>query len=130
MNDQLASVGCDPYESSRDLNLAAKSLLSHEEQYLPIASNVLNLPRAACAASVGLIMSLSSVTAIHDVWSDDRRCRDTATLTWIFGMPIGNPISRRQALLLARQILEEAEQHRADFIASEARQGIQWGHEG
>jgi len=130
VNDHTTFVNFDAYEFNRDANLAANPALNHEEQYLPIAPLVSNLLREACAAGVGLIVSLSPVTAIHDVWSDDRRCRDTATLTWIFEVPIGNPISRRQALLLARQIIEEAEQHREEFIAFEARQGIQWEYEG
>jgi hypothetical protein len=120
-------VDWNVYESVCNETLAVSPVLTHQQQYMPLASCVLSLSRTARGAAAGLIMSLSPVTAILDVWSDERRCRDTATLEWVFDMPVGKPISRRKALLLARQIMQEAEQNRVVFTAFEARQGIQWG---
>jgi len=50
----------------------------------------------------------------------------TATLVKTFDTPIGKPISHKQALLLVRQTLYEAEERRAIFVESEAEKGIQW----
>lgn len=129
MANHIASVDLDDYASSWGESLASEPILTHQQQYIPLASLMLALPRTACIAGVGLMISLSPVTAIPDVWSDERRRRDTATLIKVFDMPIGRPISRRQALLLARQILHQAEQNRAIFAVSEAQRGIHWEEE-
>ena len=87
------------------------------------------IARCGISIGIGVFLAASSATAMPDIWSDERRRRETATLAWVFDLPVGRPISRMQALRIAMQILEAAEIQREEFAAMESMQGIQWEDE-
>ncbi|MBN1984633.1 MAG: hypothetical protein JW795_24115 [Chitinivibrionales bacterium] len=76
----------------------------------------------------GLVISLlsSPTTAIPDPWFYEMRRRDASSTVSLFKEAIGKPISRIEALRIARQILEQAEKERIEIAEFEAKRGIQW----
>ena len=52
--------------------------------------------------------------------------RDTSSVASILGGVIGRPITRKEALRIARQIIECAEQERIQLAEWEASRGMQW----
>lgn len=84
----------------------------------------------SCMAKVaGLAVSLaiSPVTAILDPWFLERKRRDAVVTVSIYQEVFGRFISRSEALRIARQILEQAEQERLAVAELEAARGVQWG---
>ncbi len=79
----------------------------------------------------GLVISLlaSPATAMVDVWFAERRRRDIASTVIVFQEAIGRPVSRAEALHIARQILERAERERLKVAEFEAARGIRWEEE-
>lgn len=77
-------------------------------------------------AGIVLTFAASSATAGLDFWFWERRMRNTATVAGIFECVIGKRITRMDALRIARQIIESAEQERIQFAEWEAKRGIQW----
>ena len=77
-------------------------------------------------AGIVLVTAASPATAAPDYWFWDRRRRDVSTITLVFDGVIGRPISRPEALQIARQIIESAEQERIQLAEWEAKRGIQW----
>lgn len=80
------------------------------------------------APIAGLILAISAspATAVSDYWFFERRRRDTITASWVLEGLIGMPISRVEALQIARQIIERAERERLGLAEWEALRGIQW----
>lgn len=78
--------------------------------------------------TVGLVFALagSPATAIQDVWASERRKRDALTTHRIIQEIVGVPISRSEALTIARQIMETAEKERLAIADFEAVRGIDW----
>ena len=59
-------------------------------------------------------------------WGWETVMRGTATVAYIAESVIGRPISRLDALRIARQIIECAEQERIQLAKWEGERGIQW----
>ena len=85
-----------------------------------------NLYRLGQIAGIVLVTAASPATAAPDYWFWDRRRRDVSTISLAFDGVIGRPISRTEALRIARQIIECAEQERIQLAEWEAERGIQW----
>jgi len=77
-------------------------------------------------AGMVLAIAATPATAIQDYWFLERRRRDVSTVAWVLESVIGRPISRVEALQIARQILVCAEQERIQLAEWEAERGIQW----
>ncbi|MGI6139110.1 MAG: hypothetical protein ACOYI9_08750 [Candidatus Hydrogenedentales bacterium] len=73
-----------------------------------------------------LLVVMSSFTAITDPWVGERQRRDAAVTQTVYQEVLGRFISRTEALQIAREILEEAEQERLAFAEYEAARGIQY----
>lgn len=73
-----------------------------------------------------LVTMASSATAALDCWFWDRRSLYASTVVLFLDGVIGRPISRTEALQIARQIIESAEQERIQLAEWEAKRGIQW----
>ncbi len=73
-----------------------------------------------------LVTVASPATAVPDYWFLDRRRLDASTIALVLDGVIGRPISRTEALQIARQIIESAEQERIQLAEWEAKRGIQW----
>jgi len=100
------------------------------ESYGRRPESVRPTPRLAQIAGVVLSLMASPATAVADVWFIQRRRHDAATTAWaFFEEAIGRPITRVQALSIARQILEQAERERIEMAEFEAARGIQWEDE-
>ena len=85
-----------------------------------------NLYRLGQIAGIVLVTAASPATAAPDYWFWDRRRRDVSTISLAFDGVIGRPISRTEALRIARQIIKCAEQERIQLAEWEAERGIQW----
>ncbi len=85
-----------------------------------------NFYRLGQIAGIVLVTAASPATAAPDYWFWDRRRRDVSTISLAFDGVIGRPISRTEALQIARQIIENAEQERIQLAEWEAERGIQW----
>lgn len=68
----------------------------------------------------------SSATAALDYGFWDRRSLYASTIVSFLDGVIGRPISRTEALQIARQVIESAEQERIQLAEWEAKRGIQW----
>lgn len=79
----------------------------------------------------GLVVFLiaSPATVLPDVWFINRRRKDVATTFWAVEDVIGRPISRAEALHIAKRVLERAERERLELAELEAARGIQWESE-
>lgn len=77
-------------------------------------------------AGVILAIAASPATAVPDYWFWERQRLDASTAVRFPGYVIGKPISRMEALRIARQILERAERERIELAEWEAKRGIQW----
>lgn len=88
-----------------------------------------NLSRMTKVAGLVFSLAVSPVTAIPDPWLLEKRRRDAAVTMSVYQEVIGRFISRSEALRIARQILEQAEQERLAIAEFEAARGIQWGDE-
>lgn len=77
----------------------------------------------------GILIALSPATVLPDFWYIEGRRRDVVTASWLVEAAIGMRISRIEALNIARQILERAEEGRLELAQWEALRGIQWGED-
>lgn len=77
-------------------------------------------------AGMVLAIAASPATTVPDFWFFDRRRRDSSTAAWVIEGVIGRPISRAEALRIAREILERAERERIELAQWEAMRGLQW----
>ena len=93
------------------------------------AANLWGILRIRKIAGILLPLAVSTITAIPDPWLIEKRRRDTVITMSIFQEAIGHAISRSEALLIARQILEQAEQERLALAEFEATRGLQWTDE-
>lgn len=99
------------------------------ESYTRRPENVWSIPRLAQITGFVLSLVASPATAVADTWFIERRRRDAATTVWILQEAIGRPITRAEALRIARQVLEQAERERLEIAEFEAARGIQWEDE-
>jgi hypothetical protein len=77
-------------------------------------------------AGIMLAFAAAPATAMPDFWFLDRKRRDSATATWILESLIGTPITRFEALRIAHQIMERAEQRRLKVADWEAQRSMYW----
>ena len=91
--------------------------------------NAWSIPRLAQIAGLVFSLTASPATAVVDTWFIERKRRDAATTVWILHEGVGRPVTRTEALRIARQILERAERERFDITEFEAVRGIQWEDE-
>jgi hypothetical protein len=77
-------------------------------------------------AGLAVSLAISPVTTMSDPWLNERRRRDAVVTVSIYQEFLGRFISRSEALRLARQILEQAEQERLVIATLEAARGINW----
>ncbi|MBM4349941.1 MAG: hypothetical protein FJ106_08655 [Deltaproteobacteria bacterium] len=91
--------------------------------------NLWGILRITKIAGILLPLAVSTITAIPDPWLIEKRRRDTVVTVSIFQEVIGHAISRSEALIIARQILEQAEHERLALAEFEAARGIQWSDE-
>lgn len=73
-----------------------------------------------------LIIAVPAATAVPDFWFWERWKRVASTAPWVSEGMIGRSISRSDALRVARQIIERAEQERIQFAEWESERGILW----
>jgi len=97
------------------------------ESYERESAKAFDLSRLAKAVGFAFSLAISPVTAMPDPWLMDKRRRDAVVTVSIYQELIGRPISRSEALRIARQILEQAEQERLAIAEFEAARGIHWG---
>ncbi len=89
----------------------------------------LNVFRMVRVAGFVLSLAISPLTVIPDPWLMERKRRDAVVTASIYQETIGRFVSRREALRIARQILEQAERERLAVAEFEATRGVQWGDE-
>ena len=68
-------------------------------------------------------------SAVKDPWNEQRLLGDVITVSRFFDNTVSRPISRFEALMISKQIIEEAESERAQLIELEAKRGIIWKDE-
>lgn len=76
-----------------------------------------------------LILLAPPATAVPDIWYIDKRQQESATFAEALQEKVGKPISRAEALQIARRALERAERRRLEVAEYEAARGIQWEDE-
>lgn len=97
------------------------------EIYKHCPEKALDLFRWAKVAGLASSLAISPVTAMSDPWLFERKRRDSVVTMSIYQEILGRFISRSEALRIARQILEQAEQEQLALAEIEAARGIQWG---
>lgn len=90
------------------------------------SARLFDLPQIAKVAGLAISLAVSPVTAINDPWLAERRRRDAVITMSIYQEVLGRFISRVEALRIAREILDQAEQERLVIAEYEAARGIQW----
>jgi len=95
---------------------------------IPPALNVSfsGLCRLGQVAGVVLAVASSSTTAIPDLSRRELRYQANSAMTSAAQRQIGRPISRAEALRIARRALERAERERLAIAEAEAMRGLQW----
>ena len=88
-------------------------------------------PRHAFRIVAGLVCILAATpaTTVADIWFIEKRRRESATSWQLWGEVVGRPVSRTEALRVARRALERAERRRMETAEFEAARGIQWEDE-
>ncbi len=86
----------------------------------------IDLFRMVKVSGVAAFLAVSPITAIPDPWLQEKRQHDAAVTMSICQEISGRFVSRSEALRIACQILEQAEQERLTIAELEANQGIQW----
>lgn len=66
-----------------------------------------------------LAMTVSATTAVADYSFVDKPQRSAVKAPWVFHSVVGRPITRSEALQIARRILERAEQERVQLVERE-----------
>lgn len=122
MSNDLATM--DIHVEVPEADATASGLWS--KSYIKRPETIWKIGRLGQIAGMVLAIAASPATAIPDYWFWERRMRDTATVSRIFESVIGRPITRVDALRIARQIIERAEQERIQLAEWEATRGIQW----
>lgn len=121
MNNNLATS--DLQVESSETDVSSSSVWS--KSYVERPETSWNR-RVGQIAGIVLVTVASPATAVLDYWFLDRRRRDASTISLLLDGVIGRPISRTEALQIARQIIESAEQERIQLAEWEAKRGIQW----
>ena len=85
-------------------------------------SGLEGIRRRCQVAGFALAIAVSPATALQDPWWSEGK----GPITWNVQSGIGRPISRDEALFIARRILEQAERERLEVADLEAVRGIQW----
>ena len=80
----------------------------------------------ATASTGQLTATAASATALPGNRPPATQCRDASTVDWELETAVGRPISRAEALRIARQVLEQAERERIALVNWEATRGISW----
>lgn len=92
-------------------------------------------PRFIGTAATALLAALASSSALagfsatsfeDDLWIDNDKHSNATVSPNDFKSAIGRPISRAEALQVARSIRERAERERFAIADAEARRGIEW----
>jgi hypothetical protein len=110
-------------DSSRDFDATAK----WDETFNFEPSGVWNIPRAAkIACLAGYLFVVSPVTAVSDVWASEARTHEAAITAPALLAPMGRPITRAEALRIARRILLDAERGRIEAAKEEAARWAEW----
>jgi len=123
VNNDLATMDLQIGFSDTDVSTSGV----WNESYVKRPESTWNkIARLSHVAGIVLAIAASPATAVPDYWFWERRRRDASTVTWVLESVIGRPISRAEALQIARQILVCAEQERLQFAEWEAKRGIQW----
>ena len=122
MNNDLATLDLQEELSEAGISSSENWSKSYVEKG---PATIRKFARPRQVEEINLTISASPATAL-DHWFWDRRGNDVSTATLAFGSVIGRPISRAEALRVARQIIECAEQERIQLAEWEAERGIQW----
>ena len=129
MSDALATVDLQTSFSETDVSSLGVLSRGDNESGFRATWNAggffWNAGRVLASAGI-LAFAASSATAVSDVWSLERRRLIAFTVPWVSEGMIGRSISRSEALRIARQIIERAEQERIQFAEWEAERGIYW----
>jgi hypothetical protein len=96
------------------------------KSYVKRPDSLWRVPRYALIAGVVLAIATSPTTAVPDFWFLERRRRDASTVARVLDGVIGRPVSRAEALRIARSILDRAERERTQRAEWEAERGVQW----
>lgn len=83
--------------------------------------------RGVKLAAFALSLAASPITAIVDPWLLEKRRRDSTVTVAMYHRAVGRPVSRFEALRIAREILDQAEEERLAIAGLEAARGIDWG---
>jgi hypothetical protein len=83
-------------------------------------------PRLSQIAGLVITLLSAPATAIPDIWFWDRRRANTISTVWLMQEIIGRPVSRKEALAIACEILARAERKRIENAELEAARGLQW----
>ncbi|MEW6248029.1 MAG: hypothetical protein AB1555_15120 [Nitrospirota bacterium] len=121
MSSDLATI--DLKTSSLQTDISASGHWSESFVKRPEMPWVTNM-RVQLAGML-LANATSPATAAPDYWFVEGQRRGTLTAAWVEGV-VGRRITRSEALRIAAQILQQAEQERLEFAAREAERGIQW----
>lgn len=119
MNNNLATI--DLQVESSETDISSSGVWS--KSYVKRPETSWNLWRVGQVVGIVLVTAASPATTTSDYWP---RRRDVATVALVFENVIGKSISRTEALRIARQIIECAEQERIQLAEWEAERGIQW----
>ena len=122
MNNDLATLDLQEELSEAGISSSENWSKSYVEKG---PATIRKFARPRQVEEINLTISASPATAL-DHWFWDRRGNDVSTATLAFGSVIDRPISRAEALRVARQIIECAEQERIQLAEWEAERGIQW----
>ena len=76
-----------------------------------------------------LAISATPTTAVADYWTNEFIERNVITVPWITEKIVRTPISRVEAIRVARNIIERAEYERLTLVKLEAQSGLTYGEE-
>ena len=91
------------------------------------SKNAFRLSRMTTVAALAFALSFAPSTVVADPWLMEKRQRDAVVTMSVYKEIIGRLITRSEALMIADQILEQAEKERLAIAEIEAANGIQWG---
>lgn len=83
-------------------------------------------PRFSQIAGLVVTLLTAPATAVPDIWFWERRRANTISTVWLMQEIIGRPVSRKEALAIACEILARAERKRIENAELEAARGLQW----
>ena len=121
MSSDVATIDLETGSETTDFSSSGPW---REGSFMP--QNRWGIGKLAQIAGLILAIAASPSTAITDYWFLESRRRNALTASWVVEGMIGRPISRTQALRIARQVMERAERERLELADWEAKRGIQW----